>query len=67
MSDPMEPRNVRAERAGQEPETAAADETRSRRPYRSPRLEVLGEVASITMGSPGTFQESGQEPVPSKA
>jgi hypothetical protein len=34
-------------------------EGRTRRPYEPPRLEVVGNVSEITMGSVGTAPESG--------
>lgn len=49
--------------AGSEPRGNGIDPAQAhpRKPYRAPRLEPLGEVAAITMGSPAPNIESGGE------
>ena len=41
------------------PHSAPGSEPSGRRPYEPPRVEVVGNVSEITMGSVGTAPESG--------
>jgi hypothetical protein len=62
----MDPQDICPETGQTEPASSAPSKASASKLYRSPRLEFLGEVTAITLGSPGTFLESGQEPTPSK-